>query len=134
MDEHIGPRPYLREVPRVRWFFRHRRYLRYMAREVTCLFIGAYALLMVAGLERLSAGPAAWHGFLQALQSPPSIAFHVLALAFSLYHTATWFNLTPKALPLQLGEEFVPDRVISGAHYAAWALVSLAVLLAAGAF
>ena len=126
--------PYVREIPKFRWFFRHPRYLRYMAREVTCLFIGAYTLLMVWGLRELAEGPAAWAAFLECLKSPGSIVFHVLALAFALYHSITWFNLTPKALPVQRGEEFVPDSVISGAHYAGWGLLSLVVLVLAGAF
>ena len=57
-----------------------------------------------------------------------------LALAFAAYHSATWFNLTPKALPVQVGEEFVPGGVIAGVHYVAWAVLSLAVLWLAGAF
>ena len=38
-------KPYVREVSRYGWFFRSPRYLRYMAREVTCVFIGLHALL-----------------------------------------------------------------------------------------
>lgn len=130
----MSRKPYVREIPKFRWFFRHPRYLRYMAREVTCLFIGAYTLLLVAGVKSLSEGPAAWRAFLEGLQSPASIVFHVLALGFALYHSVTWFNLTPKALPVQIGEDFLPDAVISGAHYAGWGLLSLAVLALAGAF
>jgi succinate dehydrogenase subunit C len=126
--------PYVRTIPRVLWFFRHPRYVRYMTREVTCLFIGAYTLLMVWGLRELAQGPEAWAAFLQWIRGPWSVAFHVVALVFSVYHSVTWFNLTPKALPLQTGEAFVPDAVISGAHYAAWALLSVAILFLAGAF
>ncbi len=36
--------------------------------------------------------------FWTALKSPLAILFHVVALAFALFHTCTWFNLTPKAL------------------------------------
>jgi fumarate reductase subunit C len=126
--------PYVRTIPKVRWFLRHPRYIRYMAREVTCLFIGAYTLLLVWGLRELSNGPAAWQAFLEGLRSPASVIFHVLALGFASYHSITWFNLTPKALPLQMGESFVPDGVISGAHYAGWAVLSVAILFLAGAF
>jgi hypothetical protein len=35
---------------------------------------------------------------------------------------------------VQLGEEFLPDGAISGAHFAAWALLSAALLYLAGAF
>lgn len=133
MAEEVSRKPYLREMT-WRWIFRHPRYLRYMAREFSCLFIGGYTLLLVAGLKSLSEGRAAYEAFLECLRTPASVAFHVLALAFAAYHSITWFNLTPKALPLQLGEEFVPDAAISGAHFAAWGVLSLAVLLLAGAF
>lgn len=134
MAEKMSRNPYVREVPKVLWFFDHPRYLRYMARELTCLFIGAYTLLLVVGIVRLAQGRAAYESFLDALTSPLSIAFHVLALCFSVYHSVTWFNLTPKALPVQIGEDFLPGWVIAGIHYAAWIVVSVAVLLLAGAF
>ena len=129
----MSRKPYVREEG-WRWIFRHPRYLRYLAREFTCLFIGAWTLLLVWGLKQLAAGPAAWTAFLEALQSPLSIGFHVVAFAFAAYHSTTWFKLTPKALPLQIGEEFVPESVIAGAHFAAWAALSLTVLYFAGAF
>jgi len=130
----MNRRPFVREVQRIRWFFRHPRYLRYMARELTCIFIGAYTMLMVVGLMRVAEGPAAYAAFLQALQTPASMAFHLLAFVFSVYHSITWFSLTPRALPIQIGERFLPDAVISGAHYAGWLLLSLAVLVTAGVF
>lgn len=133
MAEAMSPRPYLRPITS-EWIFRHPRYLRYLVREFSCLFIGGYTLLLVAGLKSLSEGRAAYEAFLECLRSPASIAFHLLALAFAAYHSITWFNLTPKALPLQLGEEFVPDVAISGAHFAVWGVLSLALLYFAGAF
>ena len=134
MAEQVTRKPYVREVPRLRWFFRHPRYLRYMAREVTCIFIGAYTLLLLVGIKRLTEGQAAYEGFLQALKSPASVLFHVVSLAFALYHTTTWFNVTPKALPVQIGEEFLPGGVVAGAHYVVWALLSLTILFLAGVF
>lgn len=133
MAEKVSRKPFVREMTS-EWIFRHPRYLRYMAREFSCLFIGGYTLLLVAGLKSLSESQAAYEAFIQSLKGPVSIVFHLLALGFAVYHSATWFNLTPKALPLQVGEAFVPDGVISGAHYAAWAALSLAVLYLAGAF
>jgi fumarate reductase subunit C len=133
MAEEVSRKPYVREITS-EWIFRHPRYLRYMVREFSCLFIGGWTLLMVWGLKQLAEGPAAWAAFLECLKSPASIVFHVLALGFATYHSITWFNLTPKALPLQIGEEFVADAAISGAHFGAWAALSLAVLYFAGAF
>ena len=128
----MSRKPYIRPVNTTSWWLTQPRYIRYMAREVSCVFIGAYTVVVVVGLLRLSAGAAAWGGFLDALQSPASIVFHLFALAFALYHTTTWFNVTPKAMPVQLGETKVPGGVIIGAHYAGWAVVSALILLMAG--
>ncbi len=123
----VGRRPYLRPVT-LEWITRHPRYVRYMVREFSCLFIGAWTLLMVWGLAQLAAGPEAWAGFLALLRSPASVAFHGLALAFALYHSYTWFRLTPKALP------YAPEGVIAGAHFAAWAVLTGLVFRFAGVF
>lgn len=133
MAEEVTRRPYVRQET-WRWVLRHPRYLRYMAREFSCLFIGAWTFLFIWGLKRLSEGPEAWAAFLEALQSPLSIAFHVVGLAFAAYHSMTWFNLTPKALPIRVGESAVPGAVVAGMHYAIWAALSIAVLLLAGVF
>ena len=129
----MSGKPYVRAMTS-EWIVRHPRYVRYMVREFSCLFIGGWTLLLVWGLKQLANGPVAWTAFLEALKSPASIVFHVLALGFALYHSVTWFNLTPKALPMQRGEEFVPDRVIAGAHFVVWGLLSIAILVLAGAF
>lgn len=130
----MSRRPLVREVPPTSWYFRQPRYLRYMAREITCIFIAAYCVLLLVGLQRLSAGPAAWEAFLSGLRSADSIVFHLLALAAAFYHAGTWFNATQKAMPLQIGEDFVPGNVISGAHYAVWVVLSFVVLFLAGVF
>jgi fumarate reductase subunit C len=114
-------KPYVRPITS-EWILRHPRYLRYMARELSCLFIGGWTVLMVWGLKQLSEGPLAWQAFLELLRSPASIALHLLTLAFATYHSITWFNLTPKALPLPF---------IAAAHYALWGVVSVIVLRAA---
>jgi len=126
-------RPYNRPVSNYSWWLVHPRYIRYMAREASCILIGAYTGVITVGLLRLSQGEAAWNGFLAALQTPFSIAFHLLALAFALYHTTTWFNVTPKAMPVQIGDTRLSGSVIMGAHYLVWAVFSLLVLFLAGA-
>ncbi|MFH1872456.1 MAG: fumarate reductase subunit C [Pseudomonadota bacterium] len=130
----MSRKPLVRECPPTTWYFRQPRYMRYMSREITSIFVGAYCVLLVVGLQRLADGPTAWEGFLLALQSPASIVFQILALVAAVYHAATWFNATQKAMPIQIGEGFVPGNLISGAHYAAWAVLSFVVLYLAGVF
>ena len=124
---------YKRRVPRYSWWLKQPRYVRYMAREASSAFIGAYTCVVAVALVRLCQGAAAWESFLQALQSPISIGFHLVTLAFALYHTTTWFNVTPKAMPIQIGESRLPGGAIIGAHYATWILVSALILYLAGA-
>jgi fumarate reductase subunit C len=120
--------PYVQEISPTRWYFRHRRYWRYMAREVTSIFIGIFTVVLIVGVERLSAGPAQYQAFLAALQSPVSVIFLSLTLAFSLYNSFTWFNVAPKALPLQFGNEMAPDSVVRNAHYLIWIGLTLLIL------
>jgi fumarate reductase subunit C len=107
--------------------------MRYMAREVTCIFIAIYTAILIVGIARLTEGQEAYDGFLQALRTPGSIAFHVVALVFSIYHSFTWFNLAPKAMPVRIGERALPQGVIAGAHYVGWVVLTLIVLWLAGA-
>jgi len=130
----MSRRPLVREVPPTSWYFRHPRYMRYMSREITSIFVGAYCVLLVVGLQRLAAGPVAWEAFLAALKNPASIVFQFLALVAAVYHAATWFNATHKAMPVQIGEDFVQPGVISGAHYVVWLVLSFVVLYLAGVF
>jgi len=125
--------PYVRPVSTTSWWLRQPRYVQYMAREASCIFIGAYTGVVVVGVMQLSRGEAAWNSFLAAMHTPASIVFHLLALAFALYHTTTWFNVTPKAMPLQIGETRIPGSAIVAAHYVGWALVSVMVLFFVGA-
>jgi fumarate reductase subunit C len=90
-------RTYVRPV--AGWWRSNPFFLRYMAREVTAIFVAAYALVLLAGVVRLSQGRAAFEEWQDGLQSPLSIAFHVLLLAVFAYHTWSWFSIMPKTLP-----------------------------------
>ncbi len=126
--------PYVREVSPTTWYFRAPRYMRYMTREVTSIFIGIFTVIMLVGLSRLSEGQAPYEDFLAALNNPFSVIFLFLALAFALYNSFTWFNVAPKAMPIQVGEELMPDIVVAGGHYILWAILSVVILIWAGIF
>jgi succinate dehydrogenase subunit C len=127
----MSRRPYMRKVERS-WWLHHPRYVAYMIRELTSLFVGLYCALLVVGLIRLAQGQPAWEGFVAALSSPLGVALQLLCLVFAIYHSVTWFALTPKAMPLMIKDEPVPGIAIVGAHYVAWAVVSIVVLIGAG--
>jgi fumarate reductase subunit C len=129
----MSRKPFVRAVSKTRWYLKHPRYMRYMSREVTCIFIGAFALLLLCAVGRLAHGQAAYEAFLAAIQGPWSVLGLLVVLIFALHNTISWFNVTPKAMPVQIGENFLPGRYIVAAHYAAWIAVSVLVLVFAGA-
>lgn len=115
------------------WWLRHPGYLRYMLRELSCIPIGAFAALLVLALLRLGQGPEAWQAFRDALASPLAIGWQVIALGFAVYHSITWFALAPRTMPLRIGVNEVPGMWIAAAHYLVWLVLSVIILLAAGA-
>ena len=124
--------PYVRPISITGWYWKHPRYVRYMSREITCIFIGALAVLMVCAIASLVRGEEAYQTFLSAISGLPWVLGLGLILIFSVHNATSWFNVTPKALPVQIGEEFLPGKFIIGAHYAVWVLVSVAVLYFSG--
>jgi len=115
------------------WWLQRPNYLRYMLRELTCIPIGAFAVLLIFALLRLGQGPEAWQTFRAALATPLAIAWQLIALAFAIYHSITWFALAPRTMPLQMGTRRVPAWWIAGAHYVLWAVLSAIILLLSGA-
>jgi fumarate reductase subunit C len=99
-------------------------YFQFMMRELSSLFVGTYVVLLVILLYKLSQGREAYEGFRDLLCSPLLILFHLIALGFSLLHTFTWFNASPKAMVLMRGEEKVPPMALILPNYLLWIVLS----------
>jgi len=109
------------------WWLRNRAYFLFMLRELTSVFIAGYAILLLILLYQLNAGRDAYQNYLRFLTAPGMVAFHVIALAAALFHTVTWFNLTPKVLVVRVGGRRIPAPVIAGVNYVAWVVISVLV-------
>ena len=81
------------------WWHRNPFYRWYMLRELSCVFITAYALVLLWGLARLWQGRVQFEAWLNALASPGFILFHAITLGLVIYHAWTWFKIMPKTLP-----------------------------------
>lgn len=128
----MSRKPYVREMSKTTWFLTQNRYKVYMLHEITSIFVAIYTAILIVGLFRLAQGPEAWHGWLAAVTSPIGVIVHILIFIFALIHTTSWFKAVPQAMRIQRGEDFVPGKLIIGAHYGVWTAVSVAVLLLAG--
>ena len=109
------------------WWLERRAYFSFVVRELTCLFVGAFAILTLLQIRAVGEGPEAYAAFAAMLGSPAFIAFSVLAFLAALYHTVTWFPAVQTTIVLRVGERRVPGYVITGAHLAGWLVVSAVV-------
>jgi len=128
----MSRRPYIRELSKTGWWLKQPRYIRYMMREMSAAFIGIYVLVLITGLFRLSQGEAAYEAFLTTAEGPAGLTFAVITMVFAIYHTYTWFQVTPKAMPLMFSGKRVPAALIVAAHWLGFAVVSVVLWLLLG--
>jgi len=126
----MSRKPYIQPVP-ASWWLKSSFYTGYMIRELTSVFIGAYTLVLLIGIIRLSQGETEYNAFLEALNNPLAIAFHIVSFIVVVYHSTTWFAVAPKAMPLQFGDELSPPWIVTAIHYVIWAIVSIFILFVA---
>ncbi len=117
--------PYYRPMART-WWFSNRAYALFMLRELTSVFIAAYLVIFLLMLHKLALGREAYEAYLRFLSTPGIIVFHVLALAAALFHTITWFNLTPMVMIFRFGEKRIASSIVVGVNYVAWIAASIA--------
>lgn len=128
----MSRRPFIRPVQRSTWWLAQPRYIRYMAREVTSAFLCAYSLLIIVGFVRLAQGEAAYDAYLAAVRSTPGQVFSLVTLLFAIYHTYTWFQVTPKAMPIRRAGKLIAGNIIVGAHWLGFVIASAIVLYLVG--
>jgi len=109
------------------WWLQKRSYAGFVLRELTSIFVAFFAVVYLWQLRAVAQGPEAYGRFLAWLGTPLFLVLHAVAFVFVLFHTITWFNLTPKAMVVRLQGKRVPDAVIVGLNYAAWLVLSAAV-------
>lgn len=114
---------YRRPIP-VLWWIRKRSYFLFVMRELSSLFVAWLVLYLLLFVRAVGRGEAAYAGFLDWASSPWLVVLNVVAFAFVVLHTVTWFSLTPQAMVLDVGGRRVPPAAIIGAQYAGLVVVS----------
>jgi fumarate reductase subunit C len=99
-----------------------------MLRELTSVFIWTFLLFYLVQLSHLAQDPPeSYRAFLDERASFGWILFHIVALIAAVYHTVTFFNASPQAMGVRMGEDKVPPAFIVGPQYAAWAAISVVI-------
>lgn len=117
-----GPyRPPIRKT----WYLKRPRYVLFMIRELTSVALLAYMAFFIYFLCQVGGGQLSYEMLMEKLNCGWAIGFHCLAIVGAVWHAVTWFSLTPKAMPLRIGEELIPAPiVIFATGYGPWIAVS----------
>ena len=108
------------------WWKRDPFFVRYMAREVTSIFVVLYAGILLVTVLRLAEGEASYDAWIATLQSPGWLLVQALLVPIFLYHTLSWFQIMPKTMaPVIVGGKKVPGAAITAAGLAASLIASL---------
>ena len=119
------PRWYRRPVS-VFWWMEKRSYVVFVLRELTSVFVALVSLLTLLQVRAILSGPEAFESLNARLASPPVTVLLVVGLVALVFHSASWFNLAPRAMPVRLGGRRVPDVLVAGGNYATWLVISAA--------
>jgi fumarate reductase subunit C len=116
-------RPYR---PRVStwWWTKKRSYTVFVLRELSSVFIAWFVVYLILFVRAVGQSEAAYQRFLDWGSAPWLIGLNVLALAFVLLHTVTWFSLTPQAMEVRIDDWKVPGFHILAGQYTGLVVVS----------
>ena len=117
------PRWYRPQVS-VYWWLGQRQYLKFILRELSSVFVAYFVVMTLFQLSALKDGPDAYAEFQRIMQSPLIVAVSAIAFVFVLFHTITWFNLAPSAMPVRLGGKRIPASLVAAPSYVMWIVIS----------
>ncbi|MFN0083950.1 MAG: fumarate reductase subunit C [Blastocatellia bacterium] len=106
------------------WWMEQWRSFKFILRELSSIAVGYVGVLLLWMIWSLSRGPESYAAFLAWWRTPSFLVMSLIAFLFVLYHSITWFNLAPKAMPVRVGGKRLPDWMISAPNYALWLAVS----------
>jgi len=110
------------------WWLERWPYTKFVLRELTCVPVGFFALVLLWQTWALLEGEVAYQRFLTRMESPAFIALNVFFLGGILFHALTWFHLAPKAMAVRIAGRRVPDGLIVFSNYVGWIAISAIVV------
>lgn len=121
--ERYRPRMYHRKMS-IFWWTNRMPYVKFIVRELTSVFVAAYAILLMVKIHAISQGPEAWESLLASFSVPLSITLHAVILGFLIFHSITWFMLAPSAMVVKVGKKRLPGTAIILANFLMWIVLS----------
>ena len=101
-----------------------------MVRELTSVLVGLYLIVLLLFLSKFGAGEESFGQFIDSMRNPFWIVMHVLMLAGATWHSITWFNLTPRAMPVRIGEKRLADPLVALLMgYLPWIVLTILIMM-----
>lgn len=120
----MGRKPYQAKLAND-WFMKQPHFIHYMIREFTCVGIGLYILNLMAGIVALANSEQSWMGWVAAQTNPVMVIISLFAFASALFHSYTWFGVTPKVFRIPHGDRFVPGKWIILGHWVVFIIIAM---------
>jgi fumarate reductase subunit C len=114
---------YQRPIP-LFWWLERPSYLLFVLRELSSVFVAWFVVYLLLLISAVSSGPTEYERFLDRSGHWWVVVINLIAFGFVLLHAVTWFGLAPKAIVVQMRGRRVPPRLIAGAHYLLWLVLS----------
>ncbi len=106
------------------WWLRKRSYFVFVMRELSSIFVAWFVVFLLIFISAVGRGEGAYEDFLDFASHPVVVALNMVASAFLVLHTITWFSLTPKAMVVRVAGRRVPPVAIIASQYAGMLVVS----------
>jgi len=125
----VKTKEYHRPMP-FTWWLHNRHVVQFMIRELTSFFVAGFAIFLLIALFEANRGPGEFYWFYSAvLQSGWVKAYCWISLLFVCFHSITSFNAAPTIMAPRWGEDKIDPRLIIGANYGLWLILSLVILI-----
>jgi len=106
------------------WWLGRWPFVKFILRELSSIFVAAFVVITMLQIRALGRGPEAYQAFQQLMANPLMVLLNVIILFFVVFHTITWFNLTPRAMVVRIRGKRLPDAMIAAPNYVGWIIVS----------
>jgi len=110
------------------WWLGKWPYVKFILRELSSIFVAWFVIYLLFLVRAVKGGEVAWSSFVALSAHPVMLTVNVIAFFFIVFHALTWFAVAPQAIVAHIGKKKVPAILIAASHYAAWLVVSAALL------
>ena len=106
------------------WWLGKPSYFAFILRELSCVFVGWFAVYLLLLVRAVTQGDASYQEFLAWSATSRIVSLNIVSFLFLIFHTVTFFDAAPRAMVVKIGSTKVPGSMVLAGHYAGWVAAS----------